>query len=71
MPYIRTPDNTFRKYLFSGNRSDLIRNTGIKRRRLYAIIAEPGKTSADELAALVREQELTADELFKIITERG
>lgn len=71
MPYIRTPDNTFRKYLFSGNRSDLIRNTGITRRRLYAIIADPGKTSADELAALVREQGLTADELYKVITERG
>lgn len=71
MPKIRTPDNTFRKYLFSGNRSDLIRNTGITRRRLYAIIAEPGKTSADELAALVREQGLNAEELFKIITERG
>ena len=71
MPRIRTPDNTFRKYLLTGNRSDLIRNTGITRRRLYAIIAEPGKTSADELAALVREQGITADELFKIITERG
>lgn len=71
MPKIRTPDNTFRKYLFSGNRSDLIRNTGITRRRLYAIIADPGKTSADELAALVREQGLNAEELFKIITERG
>lgn len=71
MPKIRTPDNTFRKYLFTGNRSDLIRNTGITRRRLYAIIADPGKTSADELAALVREQELTAEELYKVITERG
>lgn len=71
MPAIRTPDNTFRKYLFSGNRSDLIRNTGITRRRLYAIIADPGKTSADELAALVREQGLDAEELYKIITERG
>lgn len=71
MPKIRTPDNTFRKYLLTGNRSDLIRNTGITRRRLYAIIADPGKTSADELAALVREQELTAEELYKVITERG
>lgn len=71
MPHIRTPDNTARKYLFTGNRSDLIRNTGITRRRMYAIIADPGKATADELAALVREQELTAEELYKVITERG
>lgn len=71
MPKIRTPDNTARKYLFTGNRSDLIRNTGITRRRMYAIIADPGKATADELAALVREQELTAEELYKVITERG
>lgn len=71
MPKLRTPDNTARKYLFSGNKSSLIRNTGISRATFYSREKRPGTVTLDELAALVREQELTKEELYLLVTERG
>ena len=71
MPRLRTPDNTARRYLFAGNKSALIRNTGISRATFYSREKRPGTLTLDELAALVREQGLDAEELYKIITERG
>lgn len=70
MPRIRIPDNTARKYLFSGNRADLIRKTGISKGTLYNRIKSPGDVTLDELAALVEAQELTERELYQLVTER-
>lgn len=71
MPRIRTPDNTARKHLFSGNQSALIRNTGIDRATFYRRKEHPGSLTLDELALLVREQQLTETELYNLVTERG
>ena len=71
MPKIRTPDTIARKYLFPGNNSALIRNTGMSRATFYARKKHPGNLTLDELAALVREQDINATELFELVTGRG
>ena len=71
MPKLRTPDETARRLLYGGNKTSLIRNTGISKGTLYNRIERPGKTTLDELAELVREQALTAEELYQLVTERG
>lgn len=70
MPRVRTPDNVARWYLLTGNKSEISRNTGINRKRLYALLDEPGKITLDELALLTKEQETTIEELEKIIAIR-
>ena len=71
MPKLRTPDNTARRYLFAGNNSALIRNTGISRATFYSRKKHPGDLTLDELAALVREQDINETELYQLVTERG
>ena len=73
MPKLRTPekDKHARIRLYGGNKSALIRNTCLSRTTLYRRIERPGSTTLDELADLVREQALTAEELYQLVTERG
>ena len=71
MPRVRTPDNVARWYLLTGNKSEISRNTGINRKRLYAIIDNPGKITLDELALLAKEQGIKLEELQTIVTIRS
>lgn len=71
MPRVRTPDNVARWYLLTGNKSEISRKTGINRKRLYAIIDNPGKITLDELALLAKEQGIKMEELQTIVTIRS
>ena len=71
MARVRTPDDTARKYLLTGNMTRLSRDTGIIRQTLYNRRKRPGKMTLDELALLVKASDVDADELYRIVKERG
>ena len=71
MPRLRSPDNTARRYLFRVSMAQIVRNTGICHGTAYNRRKHPGDITLDELAQLVRENELDAEELYKVVTERG
>ena len=71
MARVRTPDDTARKYLLTGNITRLSRETGIIRQTLYNRRKRPGKMTLDELALLVKASDVDADELYRIVKERG
>lgn len=67
MPKIRTPDNNARKHLFSGNNSELIRKTGMTRGTFYARKKHLDDLRLPEVAALIKAQGATEDEIIKIM----
>ena len=66
MPRI-TPESKTKWYLFRGNKSDLERQTGIKRRTLYDRIEKPGNIKLSELGQLVKANELTDEQIAHIV----
>lgn len=67
MPRIRTPASLTSGYLYSGNQSELERETGILRRTLYNRRIRPGKTTLEELGPLVKALNLDDEEILKIV----
>lgn len=69
---IRTPDDHARQVLFNHNNKELAvlfgtkDSTTVRRRR-----ERPGTLRLDELAAIVKEDGITAEELFAVVMERG
>ena len=72
MPKVRTPEDHARQVLFNPNNTELAAlfgtrdSTTVKRRR-----ERPGTLRLDELAAIVKEDGITAEELYTIVLERG
>lgn len=72
MPKVRTPDDHARQIIFNHNNKELAAMFGTrdattaKRRR-----ERPGTLRLDELAAIVKEDGITAEELYMIVMERG
>lgn len=66
MPRV-TPEAKTKWYLFRGNKSDLERQTGIKRRTLYDRIEKPGNIKLSELGQLVKMNDLTDEQIVKIV----
>lgn len=72
MAKIRTPDDHARQVLFNHNNKELAAlfgtkdSTTVRRRR-----ERPGTLRLDELAAIVKEDGITAEELYMIVMERG
>ncbi len=66
MPRV-TPEAKTKWYLFRGNKSDLERQTGIKRRTLYDRIEKPGNIKLSELGQLVKMNDLTDEQIVKLI----
>lgn len=66
MPRV-TPEAKTKWYLFRGNKSDLERQTGIKRRTLYDRIEKPGNIKLSELGQLVKANDLTDEQIIKIV----
>lgn len=71
MPKIKTIDDKARRVLFSGNITKLCRETGIDRGTLYRRKAHPGRLTLDEFALIATNIGLDADEIYKLISERG
>lgn len=67
MSRTRTPEDTVRRILFAGNKSELIRKTGIKRGTFYARMRKPVDLRLPEVAALIKAQGATEDEIIKIM----
>jgi len=70
MPRLKTPDNTARAYLFRVPVARLARKVGWCKSTSFERKKQPGKITLDELAVLVRENEVTEDELYKLVTMR-
>ena len=72
MPKIRTPDDHARQLLFNHTDKAVAKIVGIRdpktvsRRR-----AHPGTLRLDELAAIVKEDGITAEEVYGLLMERG
>lgn len=72
MPKIRTPDDHARQILFNHSYKEMAEIIGasdpktVARRR-----KDPGTLRLDELAAIVKEDGITAEEIYAVITERG
>ena len=72
MPRIRTPDDHARQVLFNHTDKAVAKIVGIRdpktvsRRR-----AHPGTLRLDELAAIVKEDGITAEEVYGLLMERG
>ena len=66
MPRV-TPEAKTKWYLFRGNKSDLERQTGIKRRTLYDRIEKPENIKLSELGQLVKANELTDEQIAHIV----
>lgn len=71
MPRIRTPDNTARRYLFGQSMTAISKAVGWSRDTAYRRREKPGNITLDELAVLVAANEVTQEELYKLVTERG
>ena len=63
-------DDIARMYLFGGNNRQVAEKSGISERTLYNRRKMPGKITLDELAGLVRANDLDKDDLFKLVTRR-
>lgn len=68
MPRIRTPASITARYLYSGNQSDLERQTGIIRRTLWnRRNKDPGATTLREFGALIKANGLDDEEILEIV----
>lgn len=67
MSRTRTPEDTVRRILFAGNQSELIRKTGMTRGTFYARKKNPDDLRLPEVAALIKAQGATEDEIIKIM----
>lgn len=63
-------DKKARAILFSGNKSELSRKSGIPPRTLYNKFEKPGTLTLDQLAALVWAQDLDKDDLWELVRRR-
>lgn len=63
-------DQIARRYLFGGNKTKLSHDTGIPYRTLYTRAQRPGRITLDELAGLVKANELDKEELWKVVMTR-
>ena len=72
MPKIRTPDDHARQLLFNHTNKEIAALIGLKepstvgRRR-----KNPGTLRLDELAAIVKEDGISAEEVYGLLMERG
>lgn len=67
MPRIRTPATLTAWYLFRGNKTEAIRQTGMTRGTFYNRIDHPGDLKLSELGPLVEANGLTDEQIVTII----
>lgn len=66
MPRV-TPESKTRWYLFRCNKAEAVRKTGITRGTLYNRIDHPGDVKLSELGPLVKVNDLTDEQIVKIV----
>lgn len=66
MPRV-TPDAETRWYLFRGNKTEIARKTGMTRETVYNRIKKPGDIKLTELGQLVAANDLTDEQIVKIV----
>ena len=67
MPRIRTPATITQWYLFREKKTVLERKTGVKLRTIYNRIESPGEVRLSELGPLVKANDLTDEQIVKIV----
>ena len=67
MPRIQTPATITEWYLFRCNKSEVMRQTGMTRGTLYNRIGKPGDLKLSELGQLVKMNDLTDEQIVKLI----
>lgn len=67
MPRIRTPATITQWYLFRGNKTEAMRKTGMTRGTFYNRIDHPGDLRLKELGQLVKLNDLTDEQIVKIV----
>lgn len=67
MPRIRTPATITAWYLFRGNKTEAMRKTGMTRRTFYNRVDHPGDLKLKELGPLAKVNDLTDEQIVKII----
>ena len=71
MPKLRTPDDHARQVLFNHTDTHLCGTLGVKNAAVARRRRNPGMLTLDEIAAIVKEDGITAEELYTIVLERG
>lgn len=66
MPRV-TPEAKTRWYLFREKKTVLERKTGVKLRTIYNRIESPGEVRLSELGPLVKANDLTDEQIVKIV----
>lgn len=66
MPRV-TPESKTKWYLFRCNKSEVMRQTGMTRGTLYNRIGKPGDLKLSELGQLVKMNDLTDEQIVKLI----
>lgn len=67
MPRIRTPSTITSWYLFRCNKAEAVRKTGITKGTLYNRINRPGNVKLSELGPLAKVNDLTDEQIVKIV----
>ena len=69
MPRIRKLYDLTRRTLYGTNKTELARETGMTRGTIYQRIAHPEKTTAQEMARIVKVRGLTSEEVMMILKD--
>lgn len=67
MPRIRTPATITQWYLFREKKTVLERKTGVKVRTIYNRIDNPGDVRLSELGPLAKANNLTDEQIVKVV----
>lgn len=67
MPRIRTPVTIAQWYLFRGNKTEAMRKTGMVRGTYYNREKAPGDLKLSELGPLVKVNDLTDEQIVKLV----
>ena len=67
MPKIRTPASITAWYLFRGNKTEAMRQTGMTRGTFYKRIDQPGELKLSELGPLAKANDLTDEQIVTIV----